>query len=181
MAFYGYPISQCQSPFTPLSTQLLLGIRVVDIRLSIIDGELIAYHGVYPQRTPFSTILASIHAFLTSPQGNRETIVMSIKQEDFASHSYLTFSKLVKESMMANPGGWQEPSENRGMWFLGNRVPKLGEVRGKIVLFSRFGGNGEGWEGGLEGMGIHPLVWPDSCKEGFEWTCKGTLVKTHDW
>lgn len=184
MAFYGYPVSQCQSPSTPLSTQLLLGIRVLDIRLSIIKGQLIAYHGIYPQRTPFSSILASVHAFLTSPQGNRETLIMSIKQEDFAVNSHVTFSKLVKECMMVNPGGWQEPrggSRDRGMWFLENRVPTLGEVRGKVVLFSRFGGNGEGWEGGLEGMGIHPLVWPDSSKEGFEWICKDTLVKTHDW
>lgn len=85
---------------------------------------------------------------------------------------------------MANPGGWEEPGNRdgyRGMWFLENRIPKLGEVRGKVVLFSRFGGNGAGWEGGLEGMGIHPLTWPDSLKEGFEWLCKETLVKTHDW
>lgn len=184
MAFYGYPVSQCQSPLTPLSTQLLSGIRVLDIRLAIVNTQFIAYHGIYPQRTPFSAILASVNAFLTSPQGSRETIVMSIKQEDFAIHSYLTFSKLVKESMMANPGGWKEPGDgsgDRGMWFLENRVPKLGEVRGKVILFSRFGGNGEGWEGGLEGMGIHPLVWPDSSREGFEWMCKSTLVKAHDW
>ncbi|KXN82630.1 1-phosphatidylinositol phosphodiesterase [Leucoagaricus sp. SymC.cos] len=184
MAFYGYPVSQCQSPSCTLSTQLLMGVRVIDIRLSIIRSQLIAYHGIYPQRTPFSTILTSVNAFLTSPQGCRETIVMSIKQEDFAVNSYLAFSRLVKECMMANPGGWQEPvdgSGSKGMWFLENRVPKLGEVRGKVVLFSRFGGNGEGWERALEGMGIHPLVWPDSSKEGFEWMCKGTLVKTHDW
>jgi 1-phosphatidylinositol phosphodiesterase len=184
MAFYGYPVSQCQSPSTPLSTQLLLGIRVLDVRLSIIEGQLIVYHGIYPQRTPFSSILASVNAFLTSPQGSREMIVMSIKQEDFAIHSHLAFSRLVKEYMIANPGGWKETGDeyrDRGMWFLENRVPNLGEVRGKVVLFSRFGGNGEGWERGLEGMGIHPLVWPDSSKEGFEWTCKSTLVKTHDW
>jgi len=182
MAFYGYPVSQCQSPSTPLSTQLLWGIRVLDVRLAIIDGQLIAYHGVYPQRTPFSTIIASVHAFLTSPQGNKETVVMSIKQEDFAVHSSATFSKLVKQFMMGNPGGWQEPSSgNKGMWFLENRIPTLGEVRGKVVLFSRFGGTGEGWEGGLEGMGIHPSTWPDSSKEGFEWMCKDTVVKIHDW
>jgi 1-phosphatidylinositol phosphodiesterase len=109
---------------------------------------------------------------------------MSIKQEDFPIHSPPTFSRLVKKCIMANPGGWEEPGNRdgyRGMWFLENRIPKLGEVRGKVVLFSRFGGNGAGWEGGLEGMGIHPLTWPDSLKEGFEWLCKETLVKTHDW
>jgi len=84
---------------------------------------------------------------------------------------------------MANPGGWQECDglKDRGMWFLENRIPRLGEVRRKVVLFSRFGGNGEGWEGRLNGMGIHPSVWPDSSKEGFEWMCRDTLVRTHDW
>jgi len=67
------------------------------------------------------------------------------------------------------------------MWFLENRIPTLGEVRGKIVMLSRFGGNGEGWENGLEGLGIHPSTWPDSKEEGFEWWLKGTQVKTHDW
>lgn len=186
MAFYGYPLSQCQSPSTPLTVQLLQGIRALDVRLSVIKGELIAYHGIYPQRTPFTTILASVHAFLTSPRGSKETIIMSIKQEDFTTTPKLTFSTLVRETMMTNPGGWQDSDDtdglrNTGMWFLDNRIPRLGEVRGKVVLFSRFGGNGEGWQRGLEGMGIHPLTWPDSSKEGFEWMCKGTLVKTHDW
>lgn len=30
---------------------------------------------------------------------------------------------------------------DRGEWFLENRVPKLGEVRGKGILMSRFGGS----------------------------------------
>ena len=57
----------------------------------------------------------------------------------------------------------------------------LGEVRGKVVMLSRFGGDGSGWENGLEGLGIHPTAWPDSEKAGFTWRLKGTLVRTHDW
>ena len=49
------------------------------------------------------------------------------------------------------------------------------------MLFSRFGGDGAEWDGGLEGIGIHPTTWPDSEKEGFEWELKGTNVRTHDW
>ncbi|KAG6917032.1 hypothetical protein DXG01_004158 [Tephrocybe rancida] len=104
----------------------------------------------------------------------RETLVMSIKQEDFTKFSYLQFSRLVHEELFNGPGG-------REMWYLHNRIPTLGEVRGKVVMFSRFGGNGEGWDGGWEGLGIHPLVWPDSRKTGFSWQCKDVLVRTHDW
>jgi 1-phosphatidylinositol phosphodiesterase len=200
MAFYGWPISQCQSLATPLATQLQSGIRVIDIRLAVITTmspsftssgitdtaptpkyELVAYHGVFPQRTPFPTILQTIYTFLTSPEGSRETIVMSIKQEDYAITPTELFSRLVRETMMASPGGWSTSTNDTGMYFLQNRIPQLGEVRGKVVLFSRFGGDGAEWDGGLEGIGIHPTTWPDSEKEGFEWELKGTLVRTHDW
>ncbi|KAI0345213.1 PLC-like phosphodiesterase [Trametopsis cervina] len=171
MAFYGWPVSQCQSSSTPLATQLASGIRLLDIRLAVKKNGLMAYHGAYPQRASFQEILEVIHAFLTSAKGCRETIVMSIKQEDFASTK---FSMLVHDEIEKGPGG-------KKMWFLENRVPLLGEVRGKVILFSRFGGDGEGWEGGLEGMGIHPTSWPDSKKDGFSWDCKNTTVRIHDW
>ncbi|RXW19859.1 hypothetical protein EST38_g6010 [Candolleomyces aberdarensis] len=206
MAFYGWPVSQCQSRSTPLSTQFLDGVRVIDVRLAAVpilpapgpktagaspqtlplpQFKLIAYHGIYPQRTPFATILASLHTFLTSPAGARETIVMSIKQEDFTVTPPTTFSRLVKEEIMNSPGGFKDTNEkgerDLGMWYLQNRVPNLGEVRGKVVLLSRFGVNGEEWEGGWEGLGIHPLHWPDSEKKGFVWHLKGTAIRTHDW
>ncbi|KAI0747600.1 PLC-like phosphodiesterase [Daedaleopsis nitida] len=174
MAFHGWPISQCQSGSTPLATQLNSGIRVIDVRLAVVDGRLIAYHGIYPQRTPFQDMLSAIHDFLTAPETSREAIVMSIKQEDFATTPLPLFSQTVHDEIMNGPGGF-------GMWFLENRIPTLGEVRGKVVMLSRFGGDGTGWENGLEGLGIHPTAWPDSAREGFTWTLKGTLVRTHDW
>jgi 1-phosphatidylinositol phosphodiesterase len=174
MAFYGWPISQCQSGTTRLSVQLTDGIRVFDIRLGIKGGHLFAYHGQFPERTAFQAILSDLHTFLTAPSSARETVVISIKQEDFATQSPQTFSALVLAEIEAGPGG-------KGMWFLANHVPTLGEVRGKAILFSRFGGDGAGWEGGLEGMGIHPTNWPDSSKEIFSWTCKDVLVRTQDW
>lgn len=174
MSFYGWPISQCQESSTPLAVQLQSGIRVLDIRLAIVDSRLVAYHGIISQRTPFQDILSAVHDFLTDPSTSRETIVMSIKQEDYERNSSRDFSRLVHEEIFRGPGG-------SGMWYFSNRIPTLGEVRGKVVLFSRFGGNGEGWEGGLEGLGIHPSTWPDSEKSGFSWLCKDTLVLTHDW
>ncbi|KAI0055946.1 PLC-like phosphodiesterase [Artomyces pyxidatus] len=174
MAFYGWPISQCQSVNTPLSVQLASGIRVLDIRLTVKRGRLISYHGQYPQRTPFKSILADLNAFLSSPTSCRETVVVSIKQEDYDKHTPKVFSLMVRKEIEESPGGM-------GMWFLENRVPTLGEVRGKAIMFSRFGVDGEGWEGRLEGMGIHPTNWPDSEKAGFTWTCKDTLVRTQDW
>ncbi|KIJ69662.1 hypothetical protein HYDPIDRAFT_80179 [Hydnomerulius pinastri MD-312] len=169
MAFYGWPISQCQSIDTPLDVQLHSGVRVIDIRLSIIDNKLISYHGIMPERTPFSDILIILHDFLSSPLTSSETVVVSIKQENSDTQR---FSKLVREEVLASPGGLH-------MWYLENRIPKLGEVRGRAVMFSRFGNDGFEWENGA--IGIHPPLWPDSEKEGFAWECQGTLVRTQDW
>jgi 1-phosphatidylinositol phosphodiesterase len=171
MAFYGWPFSQCQpspSPSNPdpLFTQLRCGIRALDIRLSIVDGELIAFHGLYPQRTPFASILATLHQFLTAPASKSECIIVSIKQEDHASPA---FTALVNSTICASAGGAE-------MWFTqSNRIPMLGEVRGRCVLFSRFG-DPDG-----EGLGIHPDRWPDSVPQGFEWMCRETAVRVSDW
>ena len=174
MAFYGWPISQCQSLDTPLGIQLQSGIRVFDVRLAVKDSGLMTYHGVIPQRNSFQSILTIIHDFLTAPETCRETVVVSIKQEDYTSVQPKDFSKQVHDEIANGPGGM-------GMWFLENRIPTLGEVRGKVVMFSRFGGDGADWEGGLEGLGIHPTTWPDSERAGFSWECKNTVVRTHDW
>ncbi|KIL68537.1 hypothetical protein M378DRAFT_71215 [Amanita muscaria Koide BX008] len=172
MALYGWPVSQCQSLSTPLMIQLCAGIRFLDIRLAVIQGRLIAYHGIASQREPFQRILATLSAFLSSPASPSETVVVSIKQEDFRETPPQQFSILVRDEITSSPGGIK-------MWFLENRIPKLGEVRGKAIMFSRFGGNGDGWEGGR--LGIHPSSWPDAEKQGFTWQCKDTVVRTHDW
>lgn len=198
MSFYGWPISQCQT--VPLESQFMAGIRIIDIRLAVVPApsalkgrvkpafrpELIAYHGRWPQQTPFLTILNDVYNFLSSPVGQSETIIMSIKQEDFEITPPPVFSQMVRDAIVHGPGGGSDvnttgPSVNLGMWFLENRIPTLGEVRGKVVLFSRFGVDGAAWPEGLEGIGIHPTTWPDSKKEGFEWDLKGTRVRTHDW
>ena len=173
-ALYGWPVSQCQAMETPIGEQLKAGIRVLDVRLSVIKQKLEAYHGAVSQNYTFEDVLKAIYDFFLTPGCGQETLVMSIKQEDFATVKGDVFSKLVREEIFNGPGGQE-------MWFLDNRIPLLGQVRGKVVMFSRFGGNGDGWEGGLEGLGIHPTKWPDSEKLGFSWDCKNTLVRTHDW
>ncbi|KAI6164266.1 PLC-like phosphodiesterase [Pisolithus thermaeus] len=165
MALYGWPISQCQS--VTLGAQLNSGIRVIDIRLAINGNRLISFHGIVSQYTAFSDVLHQLHAFLTAPSTCSETVVVSIKQEDDDTRR---FPQLVREEIMKSPGGLD-------MWYLEDRIPNLGEVRGKAVMFSRFGG--DGWTGGA--VGIHPPVWPDSARLGFTWDCKGTIIRVQDW
>ncbi|QRW26914.1 phosphatidylinositol-specific phospholipase C [Rhizoctonia solani] len=148
LAFYGWPVTQCQSPDEPLFKQLMSGVRVLDVRLSVVDGVLMAYHGSTPQHISFSAVLHTLHHFLQ--ERPRECLVVSLKQEDFAYTPPVLFSRLVREEIERAEGGI-------GMWWLENRV----------------WGDGKEWEHGLEGMGIHPTKWPDSAQEGFEWDLKG--------
>ncbi|CED82869.1 E, plc [Phaffia rhodozyma] len=156
-ALYGVPVSQCQQPSTPLKVQLADGIRFLDVRLAEKKGKLIAYHGILTQRANFEDLLADVKAFLQSPESNRETVIMSINQENASTELFLT---ILKGYIRAS-----DPS----LWFLANRIPPLSQVRGKIVLFSRFGGDDESWKL-VGGRGIHPIDWPNSVQEGFQTT-----------
>ncbi|KAH7107302.1 PLC-like phosphodiesterase [Auriculariales sp. MPI-PUGE-AT-0066] len=132
-----------------LDQQLERGIRVLDIRLS---------------NANFKDIVNDVLSFLNSPAGISETVVMSVKPED--------------DSPLFNGLVWQHVQASRSQWFLDNRIPTLGEVRGKIVMFSRFGGSG--WPDNV-GIGIHPPQWPDNVQQGFDWTLGDTIMRVQDW
>ena len=67
-------------------------------------------------------------------------------------------------------------NKNSGMWWLGTGMPKLRDVRGKIVMISRFGTSDS------QPGGIHPPIWPDSSATPFSYTLPdSTMVWTQDW
>ena len=206
LALSGWPFAQCQNSSMNVLSQLQNGIRVLDVRLGVAPGNILtAYHGIINETTLFSDVCATIYAFLQSYAGQSECVVMSIKQEDFATVSPTLFQSLVHQQIFGSglmrdmqgagvtkvtSGGMPlpAPSEDRaastrsvsGMWYLQNKVPTLGQVRGKIILFSRFG-DGTGWDGGLNGMGIHPTTWPDSPPQTWTWDCGDTTFRCQDW
>ena len=80
------------------------------------------YHGARSQRNTFVAVLAELRSFLESYP--TETVIMSIKDEK----RHEDFSRLV----------WLDMEKYRDLWFLENRVPTLGEVRGKAIIMGRF-------------------------------------------
>lgn len=146
---------------------------MLDIRVVLFNGVLTAFHGATPERATFTSILKDVCSFLQSPEGQSETVIMSIKEEASFIPSSPLFSSLVRDAIFG-------PPSHHSMWYLENRIPTLGEVRGKIVMFSRFGRESD-WEGGFNGIGIHPSRWPNSRREGFEWELEKTRVRTQDW
>lgn len=131
---------QCQT--LSLGDQLKLGIRFLDIRLKEEHNELKAVHGFIDQRVPFRSIAAEVSTFLRLHPS--EFVIMSIKEEAASSSSTISFEDALKK--VVDPGAW----------YTGSAVPsKVGEVRGKVVLLSRYANST---------MGIPAYAnWKDSC------------------
>jgi len=81
-----------------------------------------------------------------------ETLIMSLKREGTGKGSDQQLSQILKKHYT-----------NPQQWFTQPRVPKLQEVRGKIVLLRRFNNADElnrEWDG--KGWGIDAATWADN-------------------
>jgi 1-phosphatidylinositol phosphodiesterase len=130
--------AQCQT--LSLSEQLEKGVRSLDIRLKNINNKLTAYHGPVPLDLGFDEIFNTCRAFLNAH--SKESIVMSIKCEDDSDISTLIKSSIDNKSTS---------------WFTENRIPKLVEMRNKIVLIRRYS-----LAAGQTAIGIDATHWPDN-------------------
>ncbi|KAJ1017839.1 hypothetical protein NDA16_005155 [Ustilago loliicola] len=163
-ALYGWPISAYQESTSSIAYQLSRGIRFLDVRLALkgTPGKqlLYAYHGVTDQKIEFSAILSQVYTFLTTNPS--ETVLMSVKQENNMAGFLDSVFTYINSNLSA--------------WYLATGMPKLADVRGKIVLISRFGSSNS------QPGGIHPPIWPDSSPTPFDYTLPdGTKVVTQDW
>ncbi|MCI1245164.1 MAG: phosphatidylinositol-specific phospholipase C [Bacilli bacterium] len=116
---------KCQD--ASIREQLDYGARFLDIRLKGVDDSLSLYHGPIDQRLSFASVLSSCYAFLNAHSS--ETIVMSVKEEQRPSKCTRGFETLLSEAIA-------EGKADR--WYTENAIPTLGEVRGRIVLLSRY-------------------------------------------
>lgn len=123
--------AQCQT--LTISEQLNNGVRFLDIRLKDVtygfDMEhpfLEAYHSSINERIAFDNILQDCLQFLSA--NPTEFILMSIKNEGNTSNSFqdLLMSKYINGENLQDK------------FYLKNEFPTVGEIRGKIVLFSRY-------------------------------------------
>lgn len=114
-----------------VSEQLALGIRYLDIRIEKCGNALKTVHSVIDCRTKkfsreklmFDSVTADCKAFLKANPA--ETLIMCIKRDDGAG-SEETFDTLYENYI-----------KNDDVFFTENRIPTLGEVRGKIVFLNR--------------------------------------------
>ena len=115
--------AQCQ--ILPISPQLSIGVRFLDVRCVINNGELMIYHGSVDQQLSFQSVLNDCTSFLKAHKG--ETIIISI-QKEHKDDDGTRFEQVFDSYTSTNPD----------MWLLNATIPKLDEARGKIVLLRRF-------------------------------------------
>jgi 1-phosphatidylinositol phosphodiesterase len=121
------PISgtaKCQN--LSIAEQLSSGVRYLDIRCRHIDNSFAIHHGAIYQNLNFGDVLTACINFLNSNPS--EAIIMSVKEEHTPSNNTRTFEQTF-DSYVA---------QNASKWDLGNNVPTLGSIRGKIRLLRRF-------------------------------------------
>lgn len=119
--------------------QLNAGVRFIDARCRHISNAFAMHHGMIYLDQMFGDVLNECKRFLR--ENPDEFILMSVKPEHDTVNCDRSFDDTFKQS-------YYDPD----WWFIEDRFPLLNEVRGKIVLFSRFGGT----------SGIKTHGWKDS-------------------
>lgn len=123
-------ISRCQN--LDIYGQLCLGVRALDIRVQSDGDRLKMVHGIAkafntPNKFGAQMDMADVlrHCFRFLDENPSEAIIFQFKND--GGENEKCFDNLFYTYIKGNESGW----------FLENRVPTLGESRGKIVLIRR--------------------------------------------
>jgi 1-phosphatidylinositol phosphodiesterase len=120
-----FGFAKCQA--WQLTDQLSAGMRFLDIRCRRVDDQLLVYHGIIDQHLTFREVCDASRTFLEKHPS--ECIVMSVKEEAAASNSKRSFAELFSV----------ETEHDGDLWHVARDVPRLKDVRGRIVLIDRAG------------------------------------------
>jgi hypothetical protein len=147
MSIHGGAWTQTQEDFGDgggtLAAQLTAGIRMIDIRARVNDGNTFTiHHGATYQNANFDDVLGRLAAFLAAHPG--ETVLMRLKQECTGEIGSCTdasgqnsFTQIFDSYIAKNPALWWTPSVAGDA-----AMPALGAVRGKVVLVVMNGAHG---------------------------------------
>ena len=119
-----------QASYSTIRKQLEMGVRFLDIRCNQNNDACTIHHGRVYLFQNLNDILDDVYGFIDSAPGGREAIIMSIKHPESSDDGIntLKFHEVLQRYIDKNPS----------KWYTENKIPKIGEVRGKIVLLRRF-------------------------------------------
>lgn len=147
-------ITKCQNK--SIKEQLNMGVRFFDIRLEKDGDTLKTVHAIMDchkdkkkkVKLLFSDVLSQCEEFLE--ENPSEFIIICGKRDDGESDN-ATSDKFHTEI-----------SQNPNFWYTKNSIPRLGEVRGKLILFSRFAENEKSEFYNDEKWGLNACEWDHS-------------------
>ncbi|VVE74520.1 phosphatidylinositol diacylglycerol-lyase [Pandoraea captiosa] len=131
-----------------LAVQLARGVRVLDIRCRHEDDVFHINHQRVALGLTFDDVIVTCAAFFARHPG--ECIVMSIKDECGDQHCSRSFAQTF--------ASYVDSYAPHVRWYLGDRIPVLGDVRGRIVVLRRFGHS----HAASGPLGIDLTAWPDN-------------------
>ncbi|KAA8567153.1 hypothetical protein EYC84_010215 [Monilinia fructicola] len=169
------PSVRCQA--VSVKDQLNNGIRFLDIRVQPQDPNnlaaegLILVHSAFPVSLTgnkyFRTLVNHLNKFLD--ENPTETVIISLKREGVGRATDQQLSQILNHHY----------TQDSARWFTGNRIPALGEVRGKNRRYTslrtpRFvKGENDG-----TGLYIDAESWPDNCADG---VCTSGEIRVQDF
>jgi 1-phosphatidylinositol phosphodiesterase len=109
-----------------IADQLVAGVRYLDLRCRHYQNAFLIYHGPIDQGQTFDDVLATMAKFLDEHPG--ETLIVSVKEEAAPQGTTRSFEATFAAYVAQAPD----------RWYLGDTLPRLGDVRGRLVLLRRF-------------------------------------------
>ncbi|KPP65773.1 hypothetical protein Z043_115785 [Scleropages formosus] len=125
MALFGGVLAQCQS--WSLALQLEAGVRLIDVRVRNVTGNLTIHHGMAYQRAHFGDVLQVVSSFLRRQP--TEAVLMRLREE--FSETDDIYGAVV--SYIQSYANWDLLWQSR-------LVPTMGQVRGKLIVLQDFHG-----------------------------------------
>lgn len=133
--------AKCQD--LTIAEQLATGVRFLDIRCRHLGDTFVIHHGPIDQKQTYENVLGTVTTFLKANPG--ECVILSVKEEYQAEKNTRSFDQTFDTYVAKDPE----------RWWLKPELPRLSQVRGKIVLFRRFSSPSQA-------KGIDASNWPDN-------------------
>ncbi|WP_017556211.1 phosphatidylinositol-specific phospholipase C [Nocardiopsis baichengensis] len=131
-----------------LSRQLESGVRALDVRTRHYRDAFPIHHGAEYLHLNFTDVVTDTAAFLS--EHPTETVLMRLKKEHTEEENTRTYEETLDHYIESDPETAPLLADHLWRPSGGERVPDLGEVRGKIVILQDFdAGKGYGirWGG----------------------------------
>ena len=126
-----------------IDAQLAAGVRYFDVRCRHFQDGFLIFHGSVDQDQTFEQVLATMYAFLDAHPS--EALIVSIMEESTPYEVTRSFEATFANYVAGAPDRWAMAAS----------LPKLGSVRGRLVLLRRFAAT-------ATPLGIDATAWPDN-------------------